>query len=82
MTKWEYLTFSRVGGSWSDDRYDGRAPTEKLTDLGRDGWELLSVCYDGSGYNFYLKRPITEKAKTAAKKSTAKKATGGVQLEG
>lgn len=72
MTKWEHLALNRAGGNWSDDRYDGRSPSDKLTDLGREGWELASVCYDGSGYNFYLKRPVTEKAKVSAKKSTAK----------
>ncbi len=71
MQNWEYLVFSRVGGMWSDDRFDGRTPTEKLTDLGRDGWELVSVCYDGGGYNFYLKRPVGSKAKVTRKKISA-----------
>jgi hypothetical protein len=71
MQKWDYLALSRTGGGWSDDRYDGRSPSEKLSDLGREGWELVSVCYDGAGYNFYLKRP-TEKTKTSAKKAAAK----------
>jgi hypothetical protein len=76
MSKWEYLAFARTGGSWSDDRFDGRTAQEKLTDLGRDGWELVSVAYDGSGYNFYLKRAITEKAKASSTKtkSAAKQA--------
>jgi hypothetical protein len=47
-------------------------PTEKLTDLGKAGWELVSAFYDGSGYNFYLKRPFGE-VKSPAKKSKAKK---------
>lgn len=68
MQKWEYLVFGRVGGNWTDDRFDGRSPTEKLTDLGRQGWELVSVCYNSSGYNFYLKRPAAEKARAPAKK--------------
>lgn len=75
MQKWEHLALNRVGGVWSDDRYDGRHPTEKLTDLGREGWELVSVCYDGGGYNFYLKRPVAAEVKAAAKKSAAKRST-------
>jgi len=72
MQNWEYLALNRVGGRWSDDQYDGRMPTEKLTDLGKAGWELVSAFYDGSGYNFYLKRPFGE-VKSPAKKSKAKK---------
>lgn len=72
MQKWEYLAFSRIGGAWSDERFDGRSVAEKLTDLGREGWELVSVCYDSSGYNFYLKKAVAEKTKAAAKKSAAK----------
>ena len=72
MAKWEYLNFSRVGGAWTDDRYDGRSPQEKLTDFGKDGWELVSVCYDNSGYNYFLKREVKAKKKAAAKKSKAK----------
>ena len=72
MQTWEYLVVSRVGGAWTDDRLDGRSPTDKLTVLGRDNWELVSVCYDGSGYNFYLKRLVGEPVKAPAKKSKAK----------
>lgn len=68
MQKWEYLSVARVAGSWTDDKYDGRTPSEKLTDFGKDGWELVSVCYDNSGYNYYLKRPVEAKKKTTAKK--------------
>jgi len=69
MTKWEYLSFTRVGGSWTDDRYDGRSPQEKMSDFGMEGWELVSVCYDSSGYNYYFKRPIAAKKVTVAKKT-------------
>jgi hypothetical protein len=68
MTKWEYLAFSRVAGSWSDDKFDGRTPQQKLSDYGMEGWELVSVFYDTGGYNFYLKRPIAPGKKTAADK--------------
>ena len=67
MQKWEYLSFARIAGSWTDDKYDGRSVQEKLSDCGLEGWELVSVCYDSSGYNFYLKRPL------AARKATTKK---------
>ena len=72
--KWEYSVFSRSAGVWSDDRYDGRSPKEKLNDFGKEGWELVSVCYDNSGYNFYMKRLVPEK-KRASRASTKKAAT-------
>jgi len=72
MTKWEYLAFARIYGSWSDDKFDGRSPQDKLTDLGKDGWELVSVCYDGSGYHFYLKRPPQTKKTTSTRTPRAK----------
>jgi hypothetical protein len=71
MTKWEYLTFSRVAGSWTDDKLDGRSPQQKLSDHGMEGWELVSVCYDTGGYNFYLKRPLTAKKKVSTVESRA-----------
>jgi hypothetical protein len=71
MQNWEYLALNRVGGRWADDPFDGRIPADKLTDLGKSGWELVSVFYDGSGFNFYLKRPMGE-VKTSTKKSRAK----------
>lgn len=70
MQNWEYLVLNRAGGRWSDDKFDGRGATEKLTELGMNGWELVSVCYDGSAYNFYFKKAIP-KAKAPAKKSKA-----------
>jgi hypothetical protein len=74
MTKWEYLVFARIAGSWSDDKYDGRSVQQKLSDFGLEGWELVSVAYDSSGYNFYLKRQLAagKKAATEKPKSTAK----------
>ena len=76
MQKWEHLSFARVAGSWTDDKYDGRSPSEKLTDFGKEGWELVSVCYDGSGYNYYFKRPLAAmKKSTATKTKTATKST-------
>lgn len=68
MTKWEYLAFARIAGSWTDDKYDGRSVQQKLSDYGTDGWELVSVCYDTSGYNFYFKRPLTARKKATTEK--------------
>lgn len=68
MQKWEYLSFARIAGSWNDDKYDGRSVQEKLSDCGLEGWELVSVCYDTSGYHFYLKRPLPTRKTTAARK--------------
>lgn len=72
MPKWEYMVFSRQGGMWTDDRFDGRTPEEKLNDLGKAEWELVSVGYDGAGYNFYLKRPLEEKGKSTTRKPAGK----------
>lgn len=72
MQTWEYLALNRMGGRWSDDHFDGRNPAEKLTDLGMNGWELVSAFYDGSGYNFYLKRQVGGETKAPAKKTKAK----------
>ena len=68
MQKWEYLSFARVAGAWTDDRYDGRSVQDKLSDFGQEGWELISVVYDSSGYNYYLKRPVETKKKATTKK--------------
>jgi hypothetical protein len=69
MQKWEYLAFARVAGGWTDDKYDGRSVQEKLSDYGKEGWELVSVCYDSSGYNYYLKRPTAARKKSTVKKT-------------
>ena len=75
MTKWEYLAFARVAGTWRDDKYDGRSVQEKLSDLGMEGWELISVCYDSSGYNYYLKRPLPTTRRRSSTKKTGTKTT-------
>ena len=72
MQTWEYMALNRMGGRWADDQFDGRHPAEKLNDLGKDGWELVSAFYDGSGYNFYLKRMTGGETKTSPKKNKAK----------
>ena len=76
MQKWEYVSFARIAGQWNDDRYDGRNPQEKLSDFGEEGWELVSVFYDSSGYHYYLKRPLaTRKSTTTRKSKPATKST-------
>lgn len=72
MQKWEYMVLSRVAGNWTDDRFDARTPAEKLTNFGNDHWELVSAFYDGSGYHFYLKRPIEQKSTTKKSKARSK----------
>lgn len=72
MQNWEYRSFARVAGSWTDDKYDGRSPQDKLSDFGMDGWELVTVVYDSSAYNYFLKRPLETKKKTTAKKTNPK----------
>lgn len=75
MQKWEYLSFARIAGSWTDDKYYGRSVQEKLSDFGLEGWELVSVCYDSSGYHFYLKRPLATRRTTVKIPKSAAKTT-------
>ncbi|MFN8660650.1 MAG: hypothetical protein U0075_02090 [Thermomicrobiales bacterium] len=44
-TGWEYMILER----WEADR---------LNDLGRDGWELVTVAKADDGVELYLKRPL------------------------
>lgn len=69
MQKWEYISFARVYGQWTDDKFDGRTVQDKLSDFGKEGWELVSVVYDSSGYHFYLKRPIATRRSSTTKKA-------------
>jgi hypothetical protein len=44
MTRWEYKTIKFVaGGWWAGGKIDERSLELKLNQLGRDGWELVSV---------------------------------------
>jgi hypothetical protein len=44
-TGWEYLILER-------------AEAERLSDLGREGWELVAVSRADDGVELYLKRPL------------------------
>ena len=70
MQNWEYLVLNRSGGRWADDHFDGRNATDKLTELGNQGWALVSVCYDRLGYNFYLKKPLPKPKASRKSKTT------------
>jgi hypothetical protein len=43
MQRWEYLTFVLETGFFSNGRMDAEKFQEKLDELGREGWELVSV---------------------------------------
>ncbi len=43
--KWQYLD--------TDDRH-------RLWSLGREGWELVSVVYDGTTLRFFFKKPVPD----------------------
>jgi hypothetical protein len=67
MQKWEYMTLVLAFDEqnkyiWMDAKDDERGATARLTELGEQGWELLSVDSQQSLGNtirtvFYLKRP-------------------------
>jgi hypothetical protein len=47
MQRWEYTWFNESLGN----------PEDMLKKLGNEGWELVSVVYNGKSMVFYLKRP-------------------------
>ena len=59
MTSWEYLYFT--GAEKETSTLHPPAPKEKLNELGKEGWELVSVVFDqkGKAQKLYFKRPIT-----------------------
>jgi hypothetical protein len=63
MQKWEYLTlWAEQGWRASDGRY-WDAPTAYviLEELGREGWELVTITNTGPGYyEWHFKRPIED----------------------
>jgi hypothetical protein len=58
MTRWEYLYFTDAERETSTLHPPGHK--EKLNELGKDGWELVSVVFDREGrvQKLYFKRQI------------------------
>jgi len=58
MTRWEYLYFTDAEKETST--LHPPAHKEKLNELGREGWELVSVVFDQKGrvQELYFKREI------------------------
>ncbi len=64
MTKWEYC--SVVSGMDVTLTYFGQGGAKKMeynaryivANLGREGWELVSVVYDESKWEYFFKRPL------------------------
>lgn len=52
MKKWEYKQIMTQGGL-----------DHEVREAGMDGWELVSVCAFGAGYDmrYFFKRPLREK---------------------
>jgi len=48
MQKWEYTTLTLIGNAtkeleWADVPEDTRSASERLNELGEEGWELVNV---------------------------------------
>jgi hypothetical protein len=65
MTKWEYQVVSILAREYGPDNMG----LKELTDLGNEGWDLVSVVqpvrgandpYDGSRLLFIFKRPSSD----------------------
>ena len=58
MTRWEYLYFTDAERETSTLHPPGHK--EKLNELGKEGWELVSVIFDQKGQvqKLYFKRQI------------------------
>jgi hypothetical protein len=65
MQKWEYTTLTLIGNEkqeleWTDAKEDNRSASERLNELGEDGWELINVAQhagDRIRTVYWLKRP-------------------------
>ena len=68
MQKWEYMTLSllpdeRQVPQWTDAPEYNRSASERLNELGGEGWELVSVAQhmeSGEKHRtvYWLKRPV------------------------
>ena len=41
--KWEYMTVLASASGWLGGKIDAQAITNRLNELGREGWELVSA---------------------------------------
>jgi uncharacterized protein DUF4177 len=65
MQNWEYTTLTLISNAkreleWTDAQDDNRSASERLNELGEEGWELVSVVQhtgDQSRTVYWLKRP-------------------------
>jgi hypothetical protein len=65
MQKWEYTTLTLIGNEkqeleWTDAQEDNRSASERLNEVGEDGWELIDVAQhagDRTRTVYWLKRP-------------------------
>ena len=65
MQKWEYTTLTLISKAtrepeWADAPEDNRSASERLNELGEEGWELVSVAQhtgDQARTVYWLKRP-------------------------
>jgi len=67
MQKWEYMSLSLLpdeknGPQCIDAPEDNRSASERLNELGDEGWELVSVAQHIEGEKrrtvYWLKRPV------------------------
>ena len=64
MTKWEYCSVVSAMdvtltyfGQGSAKRMEANA-RQIVANLGKEGWELVTVVYDESKWEYFLKRPL------------------------
>ena len=65
MQKWEYTTLTLISNEkqeleWTDAQDDNRSASERLNELGEEGWELVNVVQhagDKLRTVYWLKRP-------------------------
>ena len=65
MQKWEYTTLTLISNEkqeleWTDAQEDNRSASERLNELGEEGWELVNVVQHASDKPrtvYWLKRP-------------------------